>query len=71
MSPDPRLASAQLLALAALRLKQRQEAEPRQYVTFQVTYYDARGIEPDELGERYTYTVPATEGGGEWRLIRD
>jgi hypothetical protein len=72
MSIDPRLADVQLLTLAALRLRQRQEAEPKPRLVFQVTYYDARGIEPDELGERYVYElVHAKEGGDQWRLIPD
>jgi hypothetical protein len=59
VATDPRLAHPVILALAARRAKQRQQAEPRQTVTMQVVYYDARGIEPDELGESYVYELPA------------
>jgi hypothetical protein len=61
---DPRLADVLLLAIAAKRAKQRQQGEPRQTVTMQVVYYDARGIEADELGECYTYELPAQALGG-------
>jgi hypothetical protein len=41
MPPDPRLANAQLLALAALRLKQRQDSQSDPYaVTWLDQYYD-------------------------------
>lgn len=63
MAPDPRLADMTLLALAAMRAKQRQHAEPRRTVTLQVVYYDASGQEPDELGERYLYALPPYERG--------
>lgn len=59
MALDPRLMSIELLTLAAMRAKQRQHEAPRQCVTLQVVYYDARGIEPDELGESYTVALPA------------
>jgi hypothetical protein len=76
MALDPRLADTQLLALAAMRLRQRQEAAPTQYVTLKTVYYDAQGILPDEPGEEYRYAllpherIVATEGGLAWRLIR-
>ena len=60
MALDARLADVLLLAIAAKRAQQRQQAEPRRTVAMQVVYYDARGIEPDELGERYTYDLPET-----------
>jgi hypothetical protein len=59
MALDPRLASLELLALAAMRAKQRQVTAPRRTVTLQVVYYDARGIEPPSPGEAYTYELPA------------
>ena len=43
MALDPRLANVQLLALAALRARARQDAAPRQTVRLQVVYYDALG----------------------------
>ena len=64
MALDPRLASVELLALAAMRARQHQGTAPRQTVTLQIEYYDARGIEPPELGESYTYELPATAPGG-------
>ena len=64
MALDPRLASVELLALAAMRAKQHQVTAPRQTVTLQVEYYDARGIEPPSKGESYTYSLPATAPGG-------
>jgi hypothetical protein len=71
MALDPRLASPQLLALAAMRLRQRQETEPRPRLVLQTVFYDARGIEPDTEGERYVYEMVHTAGGDTWRLIPD
>ena len=62
MTIDPRLASPLLLALAARRATERHVRAPRQTVTLQVVYYDARGIEADELGERFTYELPPAPG---------
>jgi hypothetical protein len=67
MALDARLASVELLTLAAMRAKQREATAPTQTVTLQIEYVDARGIEPPELGESYTYAVPAkAPGGGAW-----
>jgi hypothetical protein len=77
MALDPRLASIELLTLAALRARRSQAAAPRPTVTLQVVYYDASGHEPPEHGARYVYAfptyerVPAAEGGSQWRLIPD
>jgi hypothetical protein len=65
MALDPRLMNHQLLALAAMRAKQRQQAEPRRRVTLRVVYYDARGIEPLLVGPEYVYYV--SETGPAWR----
>jgi hypothetical protein len=65
MGLDARLANVELLALAAMRAKQRQQAEPSRKVTCRVVYYDARGIEPEEEGESYTYYE--SEAGPAWR----
>jgi hypothetical protein len=47
MAPDPRLASPELLALAAMRLKQRQESESDPHaVRWLDQYYD----DPTEAG---------------------
>ena len=62
MALDARLASLELLTLAAMRAKQRQTTAPPRQVTLQVLYYDARGLEPDEVGERYVYTLPPASG---------
>jgi hypothetical protein len=64
MALDPRLACLEILVMAAKRAKERQAAAPRQAVTLQVEYYDARGIEPPVKGESYTYYLPATATGG-------
>jgi hypothetical protein len=61
---DPRLADLQFLTIAAMRAKQRQVTAPPRLVSVRVVYYDALGIEPDELGERYTYTLPPHDAGG-------
>ena len=69
MALDPRLMSPQLLALAAMRAKQRQQTAPRQTVTLQVVYLDALGHPTDE-----GYTGPTyerVEGGDQWRLMPD
>jgi hypothetical protein len=55
MTLDPRLQDPSLLALAAFRLQQRQQAEPRRTVSLKVVYYDALGIEPLLEGPTYTY----------------
>jgi hypothetical protein len=60
MALDARLADVTLLALAALRAKQRQEGVPRQTVTVRVIYVDALGIEPELEGASYTYELPMT-----------
>ena len=62
MSPDPPLASPLILALAARRATARQVAAPPRTIELQIVYYDARGLEPDELGERYTYELPPQPG---------
>ena len=54
---DPRLASIELLTLAALRARQRQDAEPTRTVVLQIEY-DAYGDEPPLLGERYVLVLP-------------
>jgi hypothetical protein len=59
MALDPRLRSVELLTLAAMRAKQRSQAEPRHRVVLQIEYYDARGIDPPTQGEWYTYELPA------------
>jgi hypothetical protein len=71
MASDPRLASPELLALAAMRLRQRQETEPKRRLTFRVLYYDASGSYPDELGPAYTYELTHTAGGERWEWIHD
>jgi hypothetical protein len=71
MALDPRLASVEVLALAALRLRQRREAEPKQRLTFRVVYYDASGSTPDEYGPQYTYELTHTAGGERWEWIHD
>ena len=58
MALDPRLASVQLLTLAAMRAKERQAAAPDQVVVLQVEY-DAYEDEPPLLGEQYVYVLPA------------
>ena len=58
MALDPRLASVELLTLAAMRAKQRQEAAPDQAVVLQIEY-DAFEDEPPLLGERYVLYLPA------------
>jgi hypothetical protein len=65
MALDPRLASVEFLTIAALRAKKNQGDAPRKTVTVQVVYYDALGVLPDELGERYTYELPEP-GGRRW-----
>jgi hypothetical protein len=65
MALDARLANVELLALAAMRAKQRQQAEPRRRVTLSVVYYDARGIEPLLVGPEYVYYE--SETGPAWR----
>lgn len=58
MPLDPRLTSLELLALAALRLQQRQrEPPPDQAVVLQIEY-DAYQDEPPLLGERYVLYLP-------------
>ena len=63
MALDARLASPLLLALAARRAKARQVTAPPRTVELQVIYYDCLGLEPEELGERYTYTLPPGASG--------
>jgi hypothetical protein len=55
MGLDARLANVELLAIAALRVRERQQAEPRRTVSLKVVYYDALGIEPLLEGPTYTY----------------
>jgi hypothetical protein len=62
MALDPRLASVELLTIAAMRAKKNQVAAPRRTVTVQVVYVDALGLEPDEEGESYTYELPPQPG---------
>jgi hypothetical protein len=69
MALDARLADPLLLALAARRAKERQEAAPRQTVTLQVVYSDAFGHAPAVLYTGPTYQ--RVEGAGTWRLIPD
>ena len=67
MALDPRLANSELLALAALRARERQAAAPRPTVTFQVVSSAAFG---HEQGVIYTGpTYQRAEGGIRWRLI--
>ena len=54
--------SLELLAMAAMRIRQQQTTAPPRHVTLQIVYYDARGIEADELGERFTYELPPASG---------
>jgi hypothetical protein len=61
MARDPRLADGVLLALAALRAKERQRTAPTRTVTVQVVYYDALGVLPDELGEQYVYEMDSPQ----------
>ena len=63
MALDARLASPVLLALAARRARERQVTQPRRHIVLQVVYVDALGLEPDELGECYTYELPAPRPG--------
>jgi hypothetical protein len=49
---DPRLASVQLLTLAALRARQRAATQPGQAVVLQIVY-DAYEDEPPLVGERH------------------
>jgi hypothetical protein len=64
---DPRLADPVILALAARRAKERQGDPPKRVVQVRVVYVDALGVEPDEIGPTYTYTLPApTPGGRPW-----
>jgi hypothetical protein len=58
MARDPRLASVELLTLAALRARERQEAPRLRPVTLQVVYYDALSGE-ETPGPSYTYDLPA------------
>ena len=62
MTTDPRLACVELLTMAAMVAKKRQTTAPPRHVTLQIVYYDARGIEADELGERFTYELPPASG---------
>jgi hypothetical protein len=72
MARDARLACIEILAMAARRARERQTTAPRQTVTLQVEYYDARGIEPPSKGESYVYTLPAkAPGGPPWHLMPD
>ena len=57
MALDPRLASPQLLALAAMRLTQRQDTAPTPAVVLQFDY-DAYDEEPPRAGERYVLYLP-------------
>ena len=56
MALDPRLSSVELLALAALRVKQRAATALDQVVVLQIEY-DAYVAEP-LLGERYVLALP-------------
>ena len=67
MALDARLASPHILALAALRARERLSAAPRQTVTLQVVYYDALGHEPDVIYTGPTYQ--RVEGEDQWRVI--
>ena len=69
MALDPRLANVELLALAALRARERQAHAPRQTLTLQIVSYDAFGHEPDVIYPGPTYQ--RVEGDDQWRLISD
>ena len=69
MALDPRLASLEILMLAARRAKERQTTAPRQRVTLQILYYDMSGQEPDVCYEGPTYE--RVEGEDQWSLIPD
>jgi hypothetical protein len=69
MALDPRLASLELLTLAAMRARRSQATAPRQRVTLRVVYYDALGQEPDACYTGPTYE--RVEGDDQWRLIPD
>ena len=64
MALDPRLASVELLALAAMRAKQNQTSAPRKTITLRVVY--AAGLdpeaEPEFEGPSYTYELPPAPG---------
>ena len=68
------LACVELLALAAMRAKQRQDAEPTRTVVLQIEY-DAYGDEPPLLGERYVLAAaaesadPSRPGIAPWRAF--
>jgi hypothetical protein len=68
MTNDPRLADPVILALAALRAKKNHRDAPRRTVTCQVIY--AAGLdpilEPEILGECYTYELPREPGDRPW-----
>jgi hypothetical protein len=57
MALDPRLASVELLTVAALRARSRQQQEPTRAVVLQIVY-DAYGDEPEVLGERHVLYLP-------------
>jgi hypothetical protein len=57
---DPRLASLELLALAARRAQQRQT--PQRVERLRVVYEDGLGVEPPLDGPVYRYTEPAAGG---------
>jgi hypothetical protein len=54
---DPRLANIQLLALAAMRARQRAATQPGEAVVLQIEY-DAYGDEPPLKGEQYVLYLP-------------
>lgn len=57
MALDPRLASVQLLTLAALRARQRAATQPGEAVVLQIVY-DAYGEEPPLEGARHVLYLP-------------
>ena len=65
MALDPRLASVELLTMAAMLARKRQAEAPRKTVTLRVVY--AAGLdpeaEPEYEGESYTYELPPQPGG--------
>ena len=63
MALDPRLASVELLALAAMRAKERQVTAPGREVVLRVVYEGTPWGDPPEEGPEYVYYVPEPRGG--------
>jgi hypothetical protein len=63
MPPDPRLAHPQLLALAALRLKQRQDSQPDPYG---VVWLGMDGLPEDPTAKGQIYLPRKCQTEEEW-----